>query len=100
MYCAKLVRVFPCFDVLVTHCRRNRALQVGDSPYTVHPDSLVIQESGCLMELVDGRRGVVLKAEISALRDNGFRVRINEKSPIRPRYQVEGALVGEPELQK
>lgn len=52
------------------------------------------------MELVDGRRGVVLKAEISALRDNGFRVRINEKSPIRPRYQVEGALVGEPELQK
>ncbi len=87
--------------VRLSHChRRNRALQAGESPYAIDPESLVIQESGCQMDVVDEKRGVALRAEISTLEGNGFRVQVNEKSPMRPRYQVEGALVREPELQK
>ncbi len=80
--------------------RRNRALQAGNSPYIIDSGSLTIQDSGCQMDVVDQRRGVVLRAEISALAGNGFRVQIDETSPRRPRYKVEGALVGEPKLQK
>ena len=66
--------------------------------YTVDPDSLVIEDSSCKMDLVAKGEGATLLAEILALKDNMFRVKINEKNPIRPRYQVQGSLVSEPEL--
>lgn len=41
-----------------------------------------------------------LHAELQAIRGNMFRLRIKEKDGLRPRYQVEGALVKEPELER
>lgn len=41
-----------------------------------------------------------LRAELLTLKGNMFRLRIKEKSGLRERYQVEGALVGEPEMEK
>lgn len=52
------------------------------------------------MDLVNKDTGVVLTADIISVVDNMFRLKINEKNPIRQRYQVEGSLVGEPKLQK
>lgn len=78
--------------------RRNRALNRGNVQYVVDPDSLVIEDSNCKMDLVSKGAGATLLAEIFALKDNMFRVKINEKSPIRPRYEARGALVMEPEL--
>ena len=80
--------------------RRNRALQPGDSPYDVDPGSVVIGEVGCQLDVVNRKTGVVLRVDIASLEDNMFRVRINEKSPMRQRYEVEGVLVGEPKTER
>ena len=67
------------------------------------PDSLTTQESGCEMDIVNSRvkdGAGDLHAELQALKGNMFRLRIKEKSGLRPRYEVEGALVQEPELEK
>lgn len=52
------------------------------------------------MDIVNKQTGITLLAEIYSLSDNMFRLKINEKNPLRQRYQVEGSLVGEPKLQK
>ena len=54
-------------------------------------------ETGCQLDLVNEETGVKLQLEIDHLKGSMFRVRIREKDPLRPRYEVEGALIGEPE---
>ena len=85
---------------LVSPPRRNRALQPGNSPYEVDPGSVVMRETGCQMDVVNKRNGVVLKADITSLQGNMFRVRINERNLMRPRYEVEGVLVSEPNTER
>ena len=80
--------------------RRNRALQPGDSPYDVDPGSVVIGEMGCQLDVINRKTGVVLGADITSLEGNVFHVRINEKNPMRQRYEVEGVLVGEPKTER
>ena len=48
------------------------------------------------MDLESERASAKLRLEITTLEGNMFRVRIREKNPLRPRYEVEGALAGEP----
>lgn len=83
-----------------SHCRRNRALTPGESPYTVVAESISIEDTGCQMDILNTRTNVLLRAEVSTLDDSMFRLKIKEKSPIRPRYEVEGALVSEPKLER
>ena len=52
------------------------------------------------MDVVNKKTGVVLRAELYTLSDNMIRLKINEKNPLRQRYQVEGSLVGEPKRDK
>ena len=80
--------------------RRNRALTPGPSQYAVSPESILIEDSGCKMDVVNKKTGVVLRAELYTLSDNMIRLKINEKNPLRQRYQVEGSLVGEPKRDK
>lgn len=83
------------------HYRRNRALPVGEKSYRVDPDSLSVQDHGCQMDLIPTRRSEgVLRAEFFTLEGNMFRLKVNEKSRLHPRHEVEGALIGEPKLQR
>ena len=72
-----------------TH-RRNRAKQPGDTAPTslTHADSIAIQDSSCQMDIVNRKTNVVLRADISSVEGNIFRVKISEKSPIRPQYEL------------
>lgn len=51
------------------------------------------------MDIIDTRTRKLLRAEIFTLDGNIFRMKIKEKNGLRPRYEVEGALVGDPKLQ-
>ena len=83
------------------YCRRNRGLSPGEeSSYYVDPASVRIEESGCKMDLLNRETNVALTVEIYSLVDNGFRLKMNEKTPIRKRYEVEGSLVKEPEMER
>jgi hypothetical protein len=53
------------------------------------------------MDLIPTRRSEgVLRAEFYTLEGNMFRLKVKEKDGLHPRYEVKGALVGEPELQR
>ena len=80
----------------LSRCRRNRAITPGESPYTVVADSVSIEDTGCTMDILNTRNNVLLTAEVSTLEDSMFRLKIKEKTPLRPRYEVEGALAAEP----
>lgn len=65
------------------------------------PESLSVQDHGCQMDLIPAHRSEgVLRAELFTLDGNMFRLKVNEKNGIHPRYEVEGALVGKPTLQR
>ncbi|XP_065920024.1 neutral alpha-glucosidase AB-like [Dysidea avara] len=79
-----------------TFCKRNRALEPGESQYHVLPDTVVLSDSSVTMDVINKQNDVLFTAEIHALEDNTARIRINEKSPLHPRYGVQGVLIGEP----
>ena len=80
--------------------RRNRALKAGESPYHVIPETVVLSDSSVTMDLVNKQNDVWFTAKIQALEDDTARIQINEKSPLRPRYEAQGILVGEPKTER
>lgn len=63
--------------------------------YTVDPSSIIFENSVCKMDVVKADSGAVLTVELYALEDNTFRVKITEKSPMHPCYEVDGVLFKE-----
>ncbi|KAL4238130.1 hypothetical protein ACF0H5_002842 [Mactra antiquata] len=83
-------------------CKRHRAMQPGSSPYVVLMDSIKIFESSTVeLQILNTKNNVRLLLQVSALKDNTARVKINELDPIKKRYEIPvgDALVGEPKLQ-
>ncbi|KAK6182964.1 hypothetical protein SNE40_010527 [Patella caerulea] len=81
-------------------CKRNRAMQPGQSPYIALVDSLQVQANSLNIQLLNKNNNVRLKLEVFGLQDNMFRVKINELSPIKERYEIPvgDSLIEEPKL--
>lgn len=77
-------------------CRRNRAIQPGDSPYTIVKDSLVFTDSLVEVNLLNQKTNALLSLKLTTLEKNTARFKINELKPIRPRYEVQDVLVEYP----
>ena len=77
---------------------RNRKQSASETPYKVDPKSVSnLEEFGCQMDIISTESDKKLKMDITALEGDMFRIRIDEKYPLRPRYKVEGSLQREPE---
>ena len=63
-------------------------MEAGDSPYHVIPETVVLSDSSVTMDLVNKQNDVWFTGKIQALEDNIARIQINEKSPLRPRYEA------------
>ncbi|KAK4514877.1 uncharacterized protein ATC70_002483 [Mucor velutinosus] len=85
-------------------CRRNRAYadeaSLDSSPYTLVKDSISLSNNKVHADIRNTDTQVILTLDLHILQDNTARVRINEKAPIKPRYDEHGkyTLVQEPEL--
>ncbi|CEI89646.1 Putative Alpha 1,3-glucosidase [Rhizopus microsporus] len=83
-------------------CRRNRAYadQVITSPYQLVPNSIQTSNDHVYAELINKETRVVMTMDVYVLQDNTARVRINEKNPIKPRYDdhIKYTLYSEPQL--
>lgn len=78
-------------------------MQPGTSPYIVLMDSIkVLQSSTVELQVLNTKNNVRLRLQVSALKDNTARLRINELDSIKKRYEIPvgDVLVGEPKLQK
>ncbi|XP_015603638.1 neutral alpha-glucosidase AB [Cephus cinctus] len=78
-------------------CRRCRKLESGKSPYELLVDTIALNESVIIADLFNKDTGVYYVLHLTAVKDNTFRLHINEKNPIRPRYEVENALHHDPQ---
>ena len=76
--------------------RRNRAIPLGQSPYSVVPGSIKFSDSAIDVQIVNNQTNVVLSLQVIILQHNTVRFRINEINPIHPRYEVQDVLVKEP----
>jgi alpha 1,3-glucosidase len=74
-------------------CRRNRAYadQVTDkqvaSPYILLKETIKLENSNVHADIKNKETDILLTLDIQVLQDNTARVRINEKNPIKPRYE-------------
>ncbi|KAF2893060.1 hypothetical protein ILUMI_13106 [Ignelater luminosus] len=81
-------------------CRRLRGVKPGESKYELNLGSLQVSDTTIEAELVNKEADVTFKFVLTALVDNTFRVVVDEVKPLHPRYKVEGALDGEPQVSK
>ncbi|XP_013773829.1 neutral alpha-glucosidase AB-like isoform X2 [Limulus polyphemus] len=77
-------------------CRRNRNMQPGESPYYLLMNNLKVSPTKIESRLANAKTGVLYTLEISALMDGMLRMKINEATPIRQRFEATEALNGEP----
>lgn len=52
------------------------------------------------IQVLNTQNSVYLKGELYFLKDNSMRFKLNELNPLKKRYEVEDALVGEPKITK
>lgn len=81
-------------------CRKNRAIPVGQSPYSVVPGSVKFSDSAIDVHIVNNKTNVVLSLQVTILQSNTARFKINEINPQYARYEVQNVLVQEPKPSK
>ena len=82
--------------------RRQRAVSPGHSHYVIDISSLDMTPSSMELEVVNKKNNVRFKLELYALANNMARIKFNELSPLKPRYEIPvgDVLVKEPKLQR
>lgn len=78
-------------------CRRCRKVEPGKSPYQLLIDTAVVNDYSVTADIFNKDTGVLYVLQLSALKDSTFRLRINEKNPLHPRYEPEYALQDQPQ---
>lgn len=77
--------------------RRCRKVESGKTPYQLLTNSFVPHESRVLVDLLNKDTGVTYELQFSVLKDSTFRLHINEKNPLHPRYESKYALHDQPQ---
>lgn len=75
-------------------------MESGKTPYSLLPETAVHNESTLYVELFNKDTGINYLVKLTALKDSTFRLHINERSPLHPRYEVEHALSNYPQIAK
>ncbi|XP_065564085.1 neutral alpha-glucosidase AB-like isoform X1 [Artemia franciscana] len=78
-------------------CKRHRATRETPSAYIADLKSLSLHKERAFIDVINVEANIPLTLEIIALHNYAFRIKIQEKNGLRKRYQVENALVREPE---
>nr|ALX00045.1 neutral alpha-glucosidase ab-like protein [Melanoplus sanguinipes] len=81
-------------------CKRCRAVEPDKSVYILHLNTLRVEDSVVSAKIQNTQNLVEFKFELYALSGATFRMKINELSPLKPRYEVEHVLAGEPQLER
>ncbi|KJE88713.1 neutral alpha-glucosidase AB [Capsaspora owczarzaki ATCC 30864] len=74
-------------------CARNRNLEPGNSHFTVVSSSVAFKDGQLTADILNTRDNVVLTLQVSGIANSIFRVKVNEKAPRKPRYEVKDVLL-------
>ncbi|XP_037807600.1 neutral alpha-glucosidase AB [Lucilia sericata] len=78
-------------------CRRCRKVQPGNSKFALVPGSMNTYSNAITADLINKDTQHLFVFKLEALVNNRFRILIDEKTPLKPRYKVEHVLIGEPQ---
>ncbi|XP_055374971.1 neutral alpha-glucosidase AB [Condylostylus longicornis] len=77
-------------------CRRLRGVTPGSSPYALVAGSLNTYSDSVVADLINKETNHLFTFKLEAIKSNTFRLLIDEKTPLKPRYKVTDALKGNP----
>lgn len=80
--------------------RRCKKVEPGKTPYQLQPETVAHNESTLTVDLFNKDTGVFYLLKLTVLKDHTFRLHINEKNPLHPRYEVEHCLQDQPQTSK
>ncbi|XP_044869546.1 neutral alpha-glucosidase C isoform X2 [Mauremys mutica] len=80
--------------------RRQKLLLPGKSLYQALLDSVTLCNDSVKLQIINEKNKVPLLVEIYAIDGNIFRLKINEVSPLKSRYEVPDVLIKEPTTQR
>ena len=77
-------------------------MQPGQSPYVALLDTVQADPTKISLDLINTNNNVLLKLELIALQNNMARLKINEATPLKARYEppLGDVLVGEPKQEE
>ncbi|KAI4469771.1 alpha-glucosidase [Holotrichia oblita] len=81
-------------------CRRLRKVKPDNTKYVLDLNSLEISDHSLEAKLMNTEENVQLKFLLVTLAGDTFRLIVDEYQPLHPRYRVEDALNGEPQIAK
>ncbi|XP_049753582.1 neutral alpha-glucosidase C isoform X2 [Elephas maximus indicus] len=76
--------------------RRQKQWLSKKSPYRASLDSVTTGKDSTSFQIIDEATKIPLLAEVYGLEGNIFRLKINEESPLKPRYEVPSVLTSKP----
>ncbi|ELW48122.1 Neutral alpha-glucosidase C [Tupaia chinensis] len=76
--------------------RRQKQLLSKNSTYRALLDSVTIGKDSTQFQITNEARKVPLLAEVYGIEGNIFRLKINEETPLKPRYEVPDVLTSKP----
>uniref|UniRef100_A0A8C8SWE4 Glycoside hydrolase family 31 N-terminal domain-containing protein n=1 Tax=Pelusios castaneus TaxID=367368 RepID=A0A8C8SWE4_9SAUR len=80
--------------------RRQKLLHPGKSLYQALLDSVTLSNDSVKLQIINEKNKVPLLVEIYAIESNIFRIKINEVSSLKSRYEVPDVLIKEPTTQR
>ncbi|KAM4664518.1 neutral alpha-glucosidase C [Discoglossus pictus] len=80
--------------------RRQKLLLPDQSLYHAQLDTLIVDDGSATLQILHKYTKVPLQLQVIALEGGIFRLKINEVSPLKPRYEVPDVLVKEPATQR
>lgn len=73
--------------------RRHRDHKPTTTPYQIKVETIKIDNGHLTADVLNTQNAHLFKLDLFLLKDNRFRFRFNEKSPIKPRYEVENIVI-------
>lgn len=80
--------------------RRQRNYKPSTSPYQVQFETIKIDNGHLNADVLNTQNSVVFTLDLYLLKDNRYRFRFNEKSPLKTRYEVEDIIIDPLEQEK
>lgn len=75
-------------------CKRNRKLEeTTTSPYNILPDTITVEGSRISADIYNTKTNITFSLDIIAYANRIVRMKINEKTPLKPRYEVRDVLL-------
>jgi len=75
-------------------------MESGKTPYQLLPDTFVPNESVVTIDLFNKDTSITYTLQFISLKESTFRLHINEKNPLHPRYETKYALHDQPQTEK